>query len=136
LTVELTDPKAGDGAVPPFIDFPVAAVQSPAIPVTAEYLYRISVLVKKPLRSVAGMGGVIIRDSIGGEALQFRTSEPMLDWTRVVIYRRAPEDGTLSVTLGLAGRGDAFFDDFRVERVEALPRTRVPDVAGGPRNLR
>lgn len=133
MTVGPTNKKAGVDGLPPFLDFPAVAMRSPAIPVTAEYLYRISVLVKSPLNSVAGMGGVIVRDSIGGEALQFRTAEKMTDWTRLVIYRRAPEDGDLSVTLGLAAYGDVFFDDFRIERVQELPKGRAPDVAVAPR---
>ena len=38
---------------------------------------RISVLVKRPLPSVQGAGGIIVRDSIGGEQFQFRTSGPI-----------------------------------------------------------
>ncbi|MDR3639657.1 MAG: hypothetical protein P4L84_38005 [Isosphaeraceae bacterium] len=132
MTVGPTDPEAGVDKLPPFFDFPPVAIRSPALPVTAEYLYRISVLVKSPLNSVAGMGGVIIRDSIGGEALQYRTSDKVTDWTRVVVYRRAPEDGSLTVTLGLAAYGDVYFDDFRVEQVQERPRTVSPDVAVAP----
>jgi hypothetical protein len=133
LHVVPTDKKEGVDGLPAFLDFPAAAIRSPEIPVTAEYLYRISVLAKCPLGAEYGGGGVIIRDSIGGEALQFRTKDKITDWTRVVLYRRAPEDGVLTVTLGLAAYGDVYFDDFRVEVVEERPRAVAPDVAGGPR---
>lgn len=129
LSVVPTDKDAGVDGLPIFFDFPPIAIRSPAIPVTAEYLYRISVLVKAPLNSVSGIGGVIVRDSIGGEALQYRTNEKITDWARVVMYRRAPEDGTLTVTLGLAAYGEAFFDDFRVEQVQDHPSRISPDVA-------
>ena len=132
LTVEPTDAKTGVDGLLPFFDFPPVAIRSPEIPVKAEYLYRISVVVKCPLPPVAGMGGVVVRDSIGGEMLQFRTSEKLTDWTRVVVYRRAPADGVLTVTLGLAAYGDAYFDDFRVEQVQALRRPLSPDVARPP----
>ena len=46
-------------------------------------------LVKKLKESVAGAGGVVIHDSIGGDSPQYRTSGPMIDWTRIIIYRRA-----------------------------------------------
>jgi len=118
----------------PFFDFPVAAIRSPAIKVEAKNLIRISVLVKRPIASAPGMGGIIVRDSLGGEQLQFRTSDPIPSFSRVVIYRKAPTDGSLTVTLGLAGYGEAFFDDFRVELVEADEVPGSPDVAELPAN--
>jgi hypothetical protein len=84
------------------------------------------------------MGGIIVRDSIGGEQFQFRTSDPIPSFSRVVLYRKAPIDGKLTVTLGLAGYGEAFFDDFRVELVEAGdgPALQERDVASEPSNRR
>ena len=41
----------------------------------ANNLIRISVLVKRPMHSLPGKGGVIIRDSIGGDQFQFRISD-------------------------------------------------------------
>ena len=131
MKVEPADPKGID-ALPPFLDFPAAAIRSPAIPVGAEYLYRISVLVKRPRPGASGVGGVIVRDSIGGEPLQFRWTDALPEWTKVVLFRRAPSDGELTVTLGLAGYGEAYFDDFKVEQVEELPETRPPERRGSP----
>lgn len=131
LSVTSEDPKAIDKNHP-FFDFPAAAIRSPSIRVGANNLIRISVLVLRPMVSPPGKGGVIIRDSIGGEALQFRTSDPMIEFTRVVLYRKAPADGTFHVTLGLAGYGDVYFDDFRVQVIEADDGRRVePDRGGG-----
>ena len=103
----------------PFFDFPIAAMRSPAIPVQAKNLIRITVLVKRSIASNAGIGGIIVRDSIGGEQFQFRSAGPIPSFSRVVLYRKAPSDGNFTVTLGLAGYGEAFFDDLRVELVEA-----------------
>ena len=92
----------------------------------------------------------MIRDTIGGEALQFVTREAIPALTKVVLYRRAPADGELSITLGLAGYGEALFDEVSVQRVEAapeaspapsaegtgvarLPRPGRPEVAPAPR---
>jgi hypothetical protein len=62
---------------------------------------------------------VIIRDSIGGELMQYRQFSALPEWRRVVLYRRAPEDGDVTVTLGLAATsGEVFFDDLRIERAE------------------
>ncbi len=119
--------------LPPFLDFPVAAVRSPAVRVRTGQFFRISVWVQRPLPAPQGMGGVVIRDSIGGEPLQFRFHDPLPEFARVVLYRRAPADGELTVTLGLAGLYDVYFDDFRVEVVEGTPEASPADVAARPR---
>ena len=36
----------------------------------------------------------------------------------MVLYRKAPADGVVRVMLGLAGYGEVFFDDFRVQVIE------------------
>jgi hypothetical protein len=78
---------------------------------------------------------VIVRDSIGGEALQFRSTDPIPELSRVVLYRRVPADGELTVTLGLAGYGDVFFDDLRIEPVVSIPPS-VPQAADDLTRLR
>ena len=87
--------------------------------------------------SAPGIGGIIVRDSIGGEQFQYRTSDSIGGFSRVVLYRKAPADGTFHVTLGLAGYGEAYFDDFRVQVIEEDPRfetpDRDPDLVRGPR---
>ncbi len=107
-----------DTILPKFFDFPVAAIRSPPIPVEANNLIRISVLVKRPYQSSSGLGGVIVRDSIGGEQFQYRTSGPLPSFSRVLLFRKAPADGSFTVTLGLAGYAEAYFDDLRVEVIE------------------
>ena len=103
---------------PSFLTFPIAAIRSPPIPVEANNLIRISVLVKRPYASAGGLGGIIVRDSIGGEQFQYRTSGAIAAFSRVVLFRKAPAAGTFTVTLGLAGYAEAYFDDFRVEVIE------------------
>lgn len=119
LSVDPTDPKEID-RLAPFLDQPVAAVRTPPIEVEARQLLRIRVRVRLPRRLPPGAGGVIIRDSLGGEALQFRQTDGIPDWTEVILYRRAPADGPFRLTLGLAGFGAAYFDDVRIERVERI----------------
>jgi hypothetical protein len=111
----------------PYLDFPLAAIRSPSIRVQANNLIQISVLVKRSVSTIPGVGGVIIRDSIGGEQFQYRNCEPIAGYSRVVLYRKAPADGSFYVTLGLAGYGDVFFDDFRVQVIEEDPRHQDPD---------
>jgi hypothetical protein len=101
----------------PYQDRPTVAIRSPPVPVARGNFVRISVLVRPTTFQAEGSGGgVIVRDSIGGELMQFRMyyGEPV--WKRVVLYRRAPESGELTVTLGLAATsGEVEFDDLRVE---------------------
>jgi hypothetical protein len=100
---------------PPTQDHPVAAIRTPPIPVKAKNFVRIRVLAKMPREQNKGVGGLIVRDSLGGEALQFRTTDAIPEWKEIVLYRQAPSDGELTITFGLAGYGDAFFDDLRVD---------------------
>jgi hypothetical protein len=114
------NPKKGTtlDSLVPFVDHPVVAVRSPAVKVGAQQVYRISVMVKLANLALPGAGGLIVRDSIGGERLQFRARDVgVADWYEVVYYRRVPADGTLSVTLGLAGYGFASFDDLKIEPI-------------------
>ncbi len=107
--------QAMDKVVLPFLDHPPAAVRSPAIPVKANHLVRIRVLVKMPREIAPGAGGLIVRDSLGGEQLQLKLTSAVRDWSEVVLYRRVPSDGELSVLLGLSGYGVALFDDLRID---------------------
>jgi hypothetical protein len=129
LNVSAERPEELDTLLPKFLDFPVAAIRSPPVRVEANNLIRISVLVKRPFTSPTGTGGIFVRDSIGGEQFQFRTSMGLGSFSRVVLFRKAPADCTFTVTLGLAGYAEAYFDDFRVEVIEHEATTGDSDVA-------
>jgi hypothetical protein len=150
VTVAPADPDARDHMAA-FLDHPAAAVQSPPVAVKGRQLVRIRVLVKMPPKRPRGAngkyvrelplgaGGLIVRDSLGGETLQYRTTAALPDWSEVTLLRRVPTDGELTVTLGLAGFGTAYFDDLRIEPLETLrgelagPRTApAPPAASLP----
>jgi len=119
----------GVDSVIPYADHPVVAVRSPAGPVRAGEIYRVSCMVQMSNNAPPGAGGLIIRDSIGGERLQYRTSSALASgWFEVVYYRRVPADGEMSVLLGMAAvSGYAAFDDFKVEPiVEQVDLDRRP----------
>jgi hypothetical protein len=128
LKVTAERPEELDSLLPKFLDFPVAAIRSPPIRVEANNLIRISVLVRRPYASPVGTGGIFVRDSIGGEQFQYRSNVPLGSFHRVVLFRKAPADGTFTVTLGLAGYAEAFFDDFRVEVIEHEGTTGDTDI--------
>jgi hypothetical protein len=137
LTVKLKDPdpKMID-EFEPYLDEPAAAVFSPPVRVAANNLIRISVLIRRPSPGPGGKGGIIVRDTIGGEQFGYRSSGVIPGYSRVVLYRRAPADTNLRVMLGLAGYGEAYFDDLRVEVVEEETPYRPVDPGlvqgGGP----
>jgi hypothetical protein len=112
-----------------FLDHMAAAIQTPPVAVQARQFVRITAMVKMPRGAAAGAGGLIVRDTIGGDPLQFRLAGPVPDWSQVVLYRRVPADGMLSVTIGLAGYGDLDVDDVAIERLEQLPAGA--ELAGG-----
>ncbi len=100
-----------------FVDHPVAAVRTHPIKVLPRGMVRIRVKVRMPRSQQPGAGGLVIEDSLGGPALAFRRTDAIPEWSEVILYRRASNEGTMTVTLGLAGDGDLFFDDLRVERL-------------------
>jgi hypothetical protein len=128
ISVKPTDEKKVD-TLPPFLDYPVGAIRSPEIKVKAGQFLKISVDLAKRIHTNPGHGGVIIRDSIGGEPLQFRYSDPILELTKTVLFRRAPADGVVTVTLGMASYGDVFFNDFKVEVAEGPAESAPADLA-------
>ncbi len=130
-------------AYPPFLDFPPAAIRTPDLNVRSGQLVRIRLWVKKPLPNVGGGGGLIIRDTLGGEPLQYRSAEGLFDWREIILFRRVPSDGVMSVLIGLAGYGVLDVDDVRVELgvgepperarpTRRPPITRIPKPADRP----
>lgn len=115
--------------LPPTIEQPVAAVTTapirPDVPIMPGQFFRITVQVKMPRPVTDGIGGFIVRDSWGGESMQFTYCYLLSDWREIVLYRRCPSNEPLTVTLGLAGYGAVYFDDLKVERIED-PRIRIP----------
>lgn len=120
----------------PFVDHPVSAVRTPPIEVKESNMVRISVMVNMPSRTAPGAGGVIVRDSFGGEPLEFRSTSAVGGWQEVVLYRKAPTSGPMTVMLGYAGLQYALFDNLRIQTVIAIDEKPLPPVADSrPENL-
>jgi hypothetical protein len=122
------DPKGLD-LLPPGVDQLVSAVRTPPIKVAEGELIRIAVLVDMPTDTVGGAGGVVIRDSIGGEPLQFRSTAAIPGYQEVVIYRRAPVDGEMTVLLGYAGHQVVRFDNLRIQKIIAADGAGASPIA-------
>src|SRR5207247_6234523 len=81
-------------------------------------ILRISVWIRIPKPIVASVDGALFYDSVGGEPLAVRLTEPT-NWKQFTLYRQVPASGTMSVTLALTGLGTVYFDDLRIEPLEA-----------------
>jgi hypothetical protein len=118
------DRKQVDQEVP-FLDHPPVAVQTDPVRVKAGQLVRIGVKLLCERNLVPGGLGVFVRDSIGGEALQFRTPGAIPDWQEVVLFRQPSEDSDLTVTVGIGAYGFLYVDDIKVQLV-GPPRSDAP----------
>ncbi len=116
----------------PYLDHEAIAVRTPPIPVHRGGLFRIRVLVRLNRQLPRATGGLIVRDSLGGKPYEVRLTDMSPKWREVVLYRFAPDDGEMTVTLGLAGYGDCYFDRLRVDTItgtsDTQPDTGPPSV--------
>jgi hypothetical protein len=111
-----------DGKVPPppgALERTYLAVYSPAVKLQPGTLVRISGWIKIPKAITASADGALIYDNAGGEPLAFRLGEETKQWRKVTLYRRVPSTGVVNVTLALTGIGKVYFDDVRIEPLEA-----------------
>jgi hypothetical protein len=98
------------------------AIHSPAVRLPAGTPVRISAWVRVPAPITASVDGALVYDSAGGEPLAVRLTEPT-KWKKITLYRRVPATGTVNVTLALTGLGTVYFDDVRVELLDAAGET-------------
>jgi hypothetical protein len=116
------DPKH----VPESLERTFVALHSPAVQVQPGSLVRISVWVRIPAALQGSTDGAMIYDSIGGEPLAIRLTEPTktkghgLGWQRLSVFRRVPASGTVNLTLALSGLGTVYFDDVAIEPLVAV----------------
>jgi hypothetical protein len=90
------------------------AVNSPQVKLQPGTLVKISGWVRIPEAIQASADGALLFDSIGGEPLAVRLTEPTA-WKKFTLYRRVPSSGDVSVTVALTGIGTVYFDDLRIE---------------------
>jgi hypothetical protein len=115
-----------------FVDNPVAMVRTHPIKVNPREFLRIRVKVRMPRPQQPGAGGLVVEDSLGGPALAWRSSAAITEWSEIVLYRRVVDETSMTVKLGLAGDGDAYFDDLRVERLTDNAPISADRIAAAP----
>ncbi|MHB8862790.1 MAG: hypothetical protein ACYC6N_10315 [Pirellulaceae bacterium] len=108
-----TDPERP----PAFIESPPIAITSGPVPVRAEQLVRIHGWARVPDPIEGSMDGLLIYDSLAGTALAERILVAP-DWREFTLYRAAPRNGAVTVTMALTGIGEAWLDDLTVNLLE------------------
>jgi hypothetical protein len=94
------------------------AVHTPAVRLEPGTLVRITAWVRLPAAIGASADGALLYDSAGGEPLAVRITGAT-KWKQVTLYRKVPATGTINVTMALTGIGSAYFDDVRIEPLQA-----------------
>lgn len=99
---------------PGLIESPPLWITSPAVPVESGSWVRISGWMKIARAITGSLDGVMVIDSIGGEALAERMGEGP-DWRQFTIYRYISRTGPMTVTVALTGLGEVWLDDLMIE---------------------
>lgn len=95
------------------------AIHSPAVHLPPGTLVRITGWVRIPAAVTASADGALLYDLAGGEPLAIRLQGPVAKWRQLTWYRRVPASGTINVTVALTGMGKVYFDDLRIEPMQA-----------------
>lgn len=110
---------------PAAVDFVRVEMVSPPVPVRTGQVARISGFVRLPKAIHTSVDGAMIWDSLGGETLALRVTQPG-DWQPFVLHRPVRRNGDLRVHLVLTGLGNVYFDDVKVELADGAS----PPIAG------
>jgi len=106
-------PSAGSQP-PALVESAPLWITSPALSVQPGALYRIRAAVRISSPITGSNDGLMVVDSLGGEALAERIRSTR-DWQEVTLYRVAAGPGPLAVSFVLTGLGAADIDDVRIE---------------------
>ena len=113
LTVRAEDPDNP----PAMVETPPMWITSPAVPVEAGQLVCIRGWVHVPTPLTGSVDGLLIIDSLSGEALAERIGRTG-GWQQFTLYRAAPQSGRMTVTFALSGLGEVRLDDVTIQLVE------------------
>jgi hypothetical protein len=114
-------PKNKD-AVPQVLERTFLAINSPTVHLQPGTPVKISAWIRIPKPLTATCDGALIYDSAGGEPLAYRLHDAT-GWALITLYRRVPPSGMISVTVALTGLGAVYFDDIKIEPMQAPPTT-------------
>lgn len=98
------------------VESPPVWITSPPVPVEAGELMVIHGWIQIPSPLTGSVDGLLILDSVSGEALAERIGETV-GWEEFTLYRLCPESGQMSLTFALSGLGEAWLDDVSIHAV-------------------
>jgi hypothetical protein len=102
---------------PAVIESPPILFSSPAVQVEAGQVVCIHGWVNVPTDIAASTDGLLVVDSLSGEALADRIYKTR-GWREFALYRIAPQSGPMCVTFALSGIGEAWLDDVAIQVME------------------
>ncbi len=113
LLAAAADPKSP----PAVVETPPVLFTSPTIPVEAGQILCIFGWVHVPSPIMGSTDGLLVVDSLTGEALADRIGQTK-EWRQFALYRVAPQSGVMCVTFALSGIGEARLDDVAIQVLE------------------
>ncbi len=116
LAAQPIDPQAP----PLWLESPPVWITTPPLAVPAGQNLLIHGWVHVPQPIAASVDGLLVVDSLGGEALAHRVRGTS-GWQEFGLYRVAPRSGTLTVTFALTGLGEAWIDDVTIQPLGPSP---------------
>ncbi len=99
---------------PAVVESPPVLFTSPPIQVEAGQVVCVYGWVQVPAPITGSVDGLLIVDSLAGEALADRIGQTD-GWRRFALYRVAPQSGPMCVTFALSGIGEALLDDVAIQ---------------------
>jgi hypothetical protein len=126
LAAVAENPKTSPGQV----ETPPMWVTSPSVPLETGQLVRIHGHVRVPTAIAGSQDGLLIIDSLGGEALAERIGQTE-DWKEFTLYRAATT-GQVSLTFALTGYGEVWIDGVTIEPLgRPAARPAGPELSTG-----
>jgi hypothetical protein len=107
---------------PAMLESPPIRFVSPSIMVEAGQIVCIHGWVNVPSPITGSVDGLMIFDSLGGEALADRVGHSA-GWREFALYRIAPQSAAMNVTFALTGLGEAWIDDVYIQVLDVQPVT-------------
>lgn len=98
------------------VESPPIWIVSPPVNVEAGQWVCIQGWVNIPEPITGSVDGLLVLDSLSGEALAQRLNQTK-GWQQFAVYRIAPQRGSMTITLALSGLGEARIDDLTVRPV-------------------
>jgi hypothetical protein len=106
----------GSKMAPEFVEAPPVWIVSPPVQLRAGQIVRIEGWAWVPEPVAATADGLLIFDSVAGATMAKRIGQTS-GWQKFAMYRAATSTGPMSVTIALAGIGDAWVDDVTLRPV-------------------